>query len=450
MKKVNEYFNLISRAVFAACFCMQAVLALLWGICNITILQNYADSTPYIELAEKGASDGFHLYGYVLFVMFAKWVEGFTHLPYQSVLYVVQIVLCGIILYSAAAAFLRAMLGEKVRSTSVLLVCLFLLSNVYMIRLLFNVLPDGLAVSVLLLVLSHLLLWVRRIHDEKSYIYLVPAVFGCLFLGFLQWNFFWTGIASVTLFLAAGMIRILATKEKDYKTQKGKAIGSIGIMILLLAAVIVLVFAENRGIAKRTCPQYGAKYSFSADLSKRFRYPNPFDTVANYPVRVDDEVGEPTEVAQSALIKEAVKEYFSLVTSPVILSMKDYPFGSTPNPLYLNLMWQRTPGLTSFYYRVSALGFAICVVLSFIGILSDLLVSGKEKKKSLAVSFLEVLIIIAFTSVPIFLLSVPVFDYRNAMCAYGLWGLLTGWKMIKNHDRKLFFVGKEVKWEKQH
>ena len=442
MKKTGEWINLIGRAVFTAAFATQTVLALIWGTLNLTLFQNYEESAQYLLLAEKGGSDGFHLFGYVLFVMFAKMVGGVTHLPYQSVLYVVQILLCEMILYAATAAFLRAMTGEKVRARYVLALSLFVLCNVYIWRLMFAVLPDGISICILLLVLSHLLLWIRRQGDEKSCVYLFPVTAGCLFLGFLSWKYFWTAVAVSVVLLLAGLVKVPVKKKEVAKSVPL----SVGILFAVLAAITGLVVLGNRAVQKKTVPEYQATYSVSADLAKRFRYPNPYDTMANYPVRDDEE--ETLDIPANSIVKEGMKEYFSLVTSPVMLSLKEYPFGSTPNPLYLNLMWQKTPKLTYFYACVSSFAFALSVVVALFAGLFGLIASPAEVRKRNFVTYLETAILIAGSSFVIFLLSVPVYDYRNAMCAYGLWALLAGLILMKR-DEGLVFVGKEAKWEKQ-
>jgi heme exporter protein D len=443
MKKTSEWINLIGRAAFTAAFAVQTVLALIWGVLNITLLQNYEESAIYLSLAERGGSDGFHLFGYVLFVMFAKKVESVTHLPYQSVLYVIQIILCEMILYAATAAFLRAMTGERIRARYVLGLSVFLLGNVYMWRLMFAVLPDGISVCILLLVLSHLILWIRRIGDEKSYVYLFPSLSGCLFLGFLSWKYFWTAVAVSLILLLGGLIKSFAKKKEVWK----KAPFSVAILFVILAAIIGLVMLENRSIQKKTVPEYKATYSITADIAKRFQYPNPYDTIDNYPIT--DEESEPSELSKEAVIKEAMKEYFSLVTSPVILSFREYPFGSTPNPLYLNLMWQKTPRLTGIFVLASSLGFALSVIVSLFAGVVGLVASPSEVRKRNLLTYIITAAMIAGSSFVIFMLSVPVFDYRNAMCAYGLWAFLTG-LIIMKRDEGLIFVGKEVKWQKQH
>ncbi len=442
MKKISEWINLIGRAVFAAAFTVQSVFAVIWGMFNLTLLQYYEESAQYILLAQKGGSDGFHLFGYVFFVMFAKKVESIIHLPYQSVLYVLQIILCELILYAATAAFLRALTGEKIRARHVLILSVFLLGNVYMWRLMFAVLPDGISVCILLLVISHLLLWIRRLGDEKSYVYLFPALSGCLFLGFLSWKYFWTASALCLILLLSGFIKAFVKKKEIGK----KVPLSVAVLLAILAAIIGLVMIENRSVQKRTVPEYKAVYSLKEDVTKRFRYPNPYDTVINYPVR--DEESELAEYSKEAVIKECMKEYFSLVTSPVILSLREYPFGPTANPLYLNLMWQKTPKLTVIFAYASSLGFAMTVIYAIFAGIAGLIASPSEVRNRNMLTYIITAALIAGSSFGIFMLSVPVYDYRNAMCAYGLWAFLAG-QILMKHDEGLVFVGKEAKWQKQ-
>ena len=452
MKKTSEWINLIGRALLAATLVLQTVTALIWGVLNLTLIQNYEESAEYIAYSANGSSDGFRLFGYVLFVMIAKKVESITHLPYQSVLYVLQIILCELILYAACAAFLRAMTGEKVRARHVLVLSVFLLCNVYVWRLMFAILPDGISVCILLLVLSHLLLWIRRLGDEKSYMYLLPAMSGCLFLGFLSWSYFWTAVGISAVMFLIGLIKAvignkeLKKKESGRKENVRKVPLSVAVLFAILATITGLVLFENRSLQKKTMPEYKVEYSLKDDIAKRFRYPNPYDTLANYPVQEDDE--EPSEVPVSSMVKKGMKEYFSLVTSPVMLSFKEYPFGPTPNPLYLNLMWQKTPGITYFYACASSFGFALSVITALFAGFFGLFASPAEVRRRNLVTYLETAALIAGSSLVIFLLSVPVFDYRNAMCAYGLWAFLTGLILMK-HDEGLIFVGKETKWEKQ-
>ena len=79
----------------------------------------------------------------------------------------------------------------------------------------------------------------------------------------VEWEASWIGIDSPEDVRTGNVSMPARYLRTSFEAGKGKAIGSIGIIALLLVAITVIVFFENRGIAKRTCPQYGAEYSFS-------------------------------------------------------------------------------------------------------------------------------------------------------------------------------------------
>ena len=418
---IKKGISVLIKGIFAGALALQACFAVVWGILNLTNVPRFPESANAI-LGVWNPYDGIFGTGYrLLLQLFVS--DGAIGVPGRIILYLLQLAICFLLLYLSAAAFFRALSGEKADGKQAVVTAAFLLTNPFYYPLVFSVLPDAVSTAVLLCAAAYAFLWVRKRKEEKNAVFLLPVATGLVMLVFLSRNAFVCGAVFVLLILFSGCVFSAFSKEKEGKTKKilTAAAALLAVLILFSAA-----FFGNRILEKR------------------------YDTVnENY---VTKDLREPyfnTLRTGDASVKKFAKEYFSEIFSPGMLVLKEYPLGNTLNSYNENMLWQKTPRLTKYYFDAGRISYPVGLLCLFAGWLLGIAKETAEMRKKDLFNLLFFCGTILITAFCFSFFAGPEYDYRNAMATYLVWGIFAAGMNLRNTNRTLMFLGKDTKWEKQ-
>ena len=145
---VKKGISVLIKGIFAGALALQACFAVVWGILNLTSVPRFPESANAI-LGIWNPYDGIFGTGYrLLLQLFVS--DGAIGVPGRIILYLLQLAICFLLLYLSAAAFFRALSGEKADGKQAVVTAVFLLTNPFYYPLVFSVLPDAVSTAVLL------------------------------------------------------------------------------------------------------------------------------------------------------------------------------------------------------------------------------------------------------------------------------------------------------------
>ena len=314
MKKTwNGKIVLLFKGMVLALVWFQALTAIVWGIANIASIQPFAQTQNYLSVKECLQTVGYDSVGYAYFIVACRVLQRITRIPFYAVAYLLQMMLCNGFIHSGCAAFIRGTTGKKAPHGSVALVTVLILTNPFMWQMVFAMLPDALAFSLVIYGIGNAFLFVKTIGKGRNFSFAFANLFSLFLLLYLQRYSFYVCIGCTFVICFAGLIKILIKKEaRDEDNLARELVFAFG-MAGMLALALFVVISDTQWISAVT------------------------------------------------MDKTTLKKVFSGALSPFVLAKKEYPFGDNVNALYLNIMWQKRPALTYFYVSATRLGFAICI-----------------------------------------------------------------------------------------
>ena len=413
--------NAFQKGIFAGAFLLQAVTAILWAIGNIAAVPGFLETRDGIAKI-SGFREGFLGIGYrgILHLLSA---DGGLTMPGRIILYVLQFLICFSLLYLAVAAFYRGLSGEKAEGIKALVAAGFIVTNPFYFPMIFSAVPDALATAVLLYTAASAFLWIRKRREEKNTVFLLPVCAGIVMLFLLSGIAFVCGCVLASVILLTGCVLNAISKEKEGKTK--------AVLLPVLFAVVILLFC-GAAVA-------GGHYT----AGKKFTPEEKSKLVEEY--------GEPYYITLRSgnMAKKFLKEWFSEAAAPGILLPETYPLGNSLDTYNENVLWQKMPRLTHFYFKAGRISYPIGLLCLFAGWL--LALSGKEEKngKRDLKNLLFFCGILLLATLCYSFRATPEFDYRSALFAYLFWGVFAAGMSFRNTNRTLMFLGKDTKWEKQ-
>ena len=408
------------KGIFASAFLLQAISAVIWGIGNITSLPGFLETK---HLLSGGYNDTVFGAGYRLLIRFLS-SNGEIATGGRVFLYLFQFVICFLLLYLSTAAFFRGFSGQKADGAYALLIAAFVFTNPFYYPLVFSVLPDALAAAVFFQTAAYAYLWFRKREEENSKVFLLPVFAGLVLLFLLSERAFICGAVFVLLMFLLCIVFLAFSKKKEGKGKRILfAVAGLFLVALLFAGA---VFANRISISVRNSGN-----TVSEEVNKT--------SGADYYQMLR---------ADMSVKKKFIKECFSEATSPVVLAYETYPLGNTLNPYNVNVLWQKMPYLTAFYFKTGRISYPVGMVCLFAGWFIGFLFTKKEERKRDLRNMLFFTGFLLQTVLCSALFATLEFDYRSAILPYLLWGIFAA-GMNRYANRTLMLLGKDTKWEKQ-
>ena len=379
-KEANDWILTIGKGIFGGVLVMQLVLAFVWGIRNLGVLQGFSESALYFGAGDAVGGAGRTSALYQFFVMlFGKS---------SLVISIVQLCVCAVLVYSALAAFQRGITGRMVPGVPVFFGMVLIITNPFVWTMIFSVQPCALAFAVALVVLAYGFLYMKRVGDKGCNAFLAVVLSGIVFLFFIDIRYCTATVLITGVMTAAGIVRILIKPElrKDGVNFIMPGIVTVSLLIYLIAEFGKIPYLEA------------------------------------------------TTKEGAALVKDICKGLFSHTAAPFFLTKSEYPYGDSMNPYLYAVLWQHKPALTMFFFKACSAGYAVCVSYMLLAVLLHLPFSDKEgRKKILSGNFILYAMVI-LSAVALFFAGRTEYDFRLLLLPLALWGIagFTGiWDLTK-------------------
>lgn len=453
----------ICMAVCVGIGAVQVCYALLWAFQNGTDIQDFYDTSIYIENALLMNNDGWRLPAYSLFVRVFLDMQGSLGDCYLVLLYLTQVTISLLCFAGGCKTLAELLYDKKVSYVKMFLPAGYILTIPIVWQMQFAVLPDALCVAITVLMVSKLAtcLWKYRKAQWDAFL----VILGCLcLLGVMHRHYFY----GATLFcVACSLILLIRNVNKKYRCKEGMiAAGALFVCVIVTAVVTV------SAASKYEKDENYVTYSLAADLLDSFVYPNIREDYQHYPGEVHEilpkeyveeygdnyerymiyiasHIEEADSGAADRLYLQMVKTGISLhgkeIASKFIKEAVAYhflPFAMVKymyfngNSLYghnLMKMYEATPKLTVDYMHTGMIGFGVISLLGIITCVADAIVQKDKRKHLIRILLFSALNIFTIT-LPIMLLNVLRFDYRYGLVTVFVWGslaLLSIWNNSK-------------------
>lgn len=248
MKKYLRISQEILYSIIKLLVVVQIGLGAVWVVCNLGSLQNYGETEELLEIASTLVTDEYVGIFYPLLLKMVTAIESIIPIPYYCYLYVLQL----------AIGFLALnRLAESLRLPHRLWAVLGIMTIPTVLPLYLAVLPQALAVSMLILCLDGCFRgqWVRAA---------VCMAAGALFIP----EYLWFGAAVYLCLLLAAFLKKRRIKGK--RQELGKAILWLLLAVLAVGATQQVTITEySQGRMKRT---------FMGTMMHRMVWPNLANT----------------------------------------------------------------------------------------------------------------------------------------------------------------------------
>ncbi len=454
INKILKWIRISCMAICAGIFFVQLVYAFLWSANNGNNIQDFYDTSIYLGNATLLKSDGWRLIGYSLFVRLFMLTEGILGSYYVILLYVSQVII-SLLCYAQGCKTLVKLLFEKdIQLKWMLVPATYIVTIPVIWQMQFAILPDAVCMAITVLLFSILgeCLW-----SYKSFLWKKLLVEGglLLLLGFLHRHYFYAGILLTIMVL---LIVLLRSMKRKYRNKE--VLFTVLVMVGCVSATSVVSCIGNAVIPK--AGTY-ATYSASADLWKRFVYPDIYENYPHYTERIvaiipdyvakacdehyeyymnslipmienmnpEDAESICFEVARigfalhrEEMIKGSVKEGISYAFMPLAMEKYMYNNGNSLYGYNFTRMYDVCPNIASDYMHIGMNGFCL---LSMFGALMCIMEFWVDKKHNRS-RFLTLAYCagnIICVTIPIMFFAIMKFDYRIGLFSVFIWGMVT-------------------------
>ena len=450
IEKLQKKMQFICLAVLAGIATIQLIYALIWAFHNGNNIQDFYDTSIYLQNAVILSSDGWRLIGYSCFLVPFVWMSRFLGDYYTIAVYLCQSVVALLCFAKGIQAVGKLLTGCQISYPKALIPSGYILTLPIVWQMQFAILPDALCLSLLVLLSAYLieLFYV----EERFFRFSVMVVAGILlFLGITQRHYFYGALCLTAMHAVVMIIRMIIKRLHSKKN----IFRILSLVALLVVAPLLTTVANNQV----TDVKDYATYSPQADSWKRFVYPNIYQNYELYTERIKAVIPEEEallceefyeyymmrlgpmieqgnsqqakeiylEVAQIGfeshkkdLIKNSVKELIAYTFIPV--AMEKYMYNNNDSLYGHNAikMYEMSPKLTMDYMHIAMNGFC---VISLIGIVANLgiCVLDKEQRRKRPVCLGYGIASILVVTFPMMLFAIVGFDYRIGLFSAFLW-----------------------------
>lgn len=439
-------------AIFAGVASIQLIYALCWSFKNINCIQNFYDTSIYLESAISGAGDGWRLLGYSTIIRIFMQLDVLVGQKYIIFIYLFQ-VLCSLLCY--AYGFLRitkVLYGKSVSFINALLISTYVITIPIIWQMQFAILPDALCMCLVVLLFTAL---TNILNINGKFVYGNILIVGgsLLLLGVLQYHYFYGALCLMLIAIIAYLVCIIC--RKNYKKI------NLWTILILMALIITCPLCTNA--VNKTVPKSVtyATHSIEAEFLRRFVYPNLVENYAHYTERItciipeyvaeicDDnleyyynsigpmiENNNPAEAEEiyfelarigyalhkREIINEGVKEAVAYTLMPIAMEKYMYSNGDSLYGHNYSKMYNVAPRLSADYMHIGMNGFMlVCIIGGIIWILEAI----KEKRITIiyCLKMAWGLVAIWCVTFPQMLFSVSKFDYRIGLFSVFIWSI---------------------------
>lgn len=453
MKKSQiKWWRIVGLSVWVGIGLIQLAYALCWAWQNGSNIQDFYDSEKFIQSALHLTCDGWRLAGYSCIIRFFMRFENLLGPGYIVLLYLFQAT-CTLFCFAEGVRCIRKCFDGYVLPFGwAVAIAGYLVTLPVIWQMQFAVLPDALSLSLVVLAVSKM---IEVFLDKESHnFYAKLTIAGSVIcIGLLERHYFFGMICF--LFLNGIVLLAHGIWKKDGRQRKL----TFGWILLCMAIVIpFLVEAVNRSVP--TVKEY-TPYSIQAELIPRFVYPNIKEDYEYYPDAVKEVLPEQLAYRRSEylelyfeeigatmaerctgdvsmlyldmaktgfslhrgeIIKGTVKECILYAMTPFSLLKNMYSNGNSLYGHNYTKMYEMSPKLTADYMHLGINGLLIVIILGSIIGLAEFIFSKKIRKQRGKI-FLYAAGCAFCITMPMILLSIMRFDYRNGLFILFLWAL---------------------------
>ncbi len=450
-KNAIKKIKCICLAMCTGIGAVQLIYAIIWSFRNGCNVQDFYDTSLYLESAVTMLGDGWRLLGYSVLVRFFLGMQKWFGNYYVTVLYVVQAVISLLCFAQGCKTIGELIYHKKVPYIKMLLPALYILTLPVIWQMQFAVLPDALCVAMIVLMFSKIAECLWKYNDLQWPAMLV--IFGCLlFISVLHRHYFYSAVLlcgiSVLVFIFRGI-------KKKYRN-KNTIVLVCSIILSMAVAFIVSGTVNKQNVRTDSY----VRYSTEADLWSMFVYPNIREDYDDYPRCVKEVLSQETVVVygdhyerymnyiaieiQNRAGMEAEQIYQEMLQTGMRLHREElakgilkegisylaFPFAMIKNMYYNGdslyghnfiRMYEADPGLTNDYMHIGMNGFGLIAVIGILNYFSAF-AEKKEGRKNMIAAALYYTTGIIVIILPLMLFSVVKFDYRFGMVPAFVWG----------------------------
>ena len=157
---------------------IQILFSCIWMVCNVNVIPLFGDSHEYIRLSQTFELDEYRTILYPLILRVAMKLQSWTHIPYHSIVFVGQTLLCFFCMYYVVHTFAKLLQLEQFGIVKKAFISFYLISIPMITFMNFAILPDSIALSMLCLIVAQCI----RIFRAETFRWQEIV---CLFFAFL-------------------------------------------------------------------------------------------------------------------------------------------------------------------------------------------------------------------------------------------------------------------------
>lgn len=381
MQKVSKALVSVACKMLLIGFGVQIALGLCWMVCNMGHVQQFGETTRYLEASKSFIGDGYRGFLYPVLIMLAQGMEQLVHIPYHCFLYLLQLAVG----FWASRRMLAAV-GIK-GEYRLIYGSMVMLTVPMAMQCHLAVLPDSLGASLWLLEWAYAIRVLRKQESVKSADGIKLCVYYVLGVGLLP-EFYLIGALPVLAVFVGEGIRLWKCSEK-------KAIlRLVAIGFFFMSGVSILAGA-GEGEPRSTGSMMASRFAWSHMQEDYGHWPE--EVRKNIPEETVNSIAGYADNMDRIVVKKLVTNVGEARAEELLLSMAKVSFGRHTRENLTEILWDvygygfapwalreqldgkgyeaysgrnyeimgmHTPGLTGYYMNYGSYLFVVGVFLA--------------------------------------------------------------------------------------
>lgn len=440
-------------AIWTAVTVVQLGFAIMWAVNNFNNVQEFYDTSIYVDNLVARVADGWHLPGYSVLMLLFRKLFGFVKQNYETGLYGFQILFSLFCFTESVRSVILVYYKKSLPYKYAIWAGLYILTIPMIWQMQFAVLPDAMCLAATVILFAKLLEFCREdMAFRWDCLYVIAG--SLLLTGTFQRYYFYGCVLLVILFCCFAVLQKLKKQEKTVR--KWKTIFFVP-LILVLAVLISVLYPKTVGTSA-TYPEYRVE----TDLFQRTVLPYLSEASKYYDEELKTQVtpelvetyGKSKKDFYTILIPHIEREY-GAVQSRVIYDkmqeksftiyikdiVKDFlkelvgyvcaPFSfvkyvyNTGNTLFsynITRMLSDTPELSIRFMIFGTNGFCLLSIMALLLVLIKNILCKPSLKEMLSKTVMNLLALLVVT-IPQMLFATNRMDYRIGLFALVIWSI---------------------------